>query len=140
MPRVRDLNPSALESVENPMLRTPWGINTGFKGKASLFTIFLPRVLATKDGKEEEICTDLDEELLQDMLVRHFGGCTINPYPIQGIGRRGEELEANLHHAVTVLASLWRGTWRYFRALRKELEACSGEEQVLILHNHTTIV
>lgn len=74
------------------------------------------------------------------MLVRHFGGCTVSQNPIQGVGRRGEELETNVHHTLAVLASRWRGTWRYFRALRKELEECSGEEQILILHQALYIV
>lgn len=88
MPRIRDFNPGALESLE--------------------------------DG-------------------RLHGGCSANQNPIQGIGRRGQELETNVHHKIEVFASLWRGTWPYFRALRKELQACSGEEQILILHQHATI-
>lgn len=139
MPRIRDFNPGVLESLEDKRLHLPWKANTGLKGKVSIFTIFLPRLLVTKEGKQEEVCTKLDEELLQDMLVRHFGGCSANQNPIQGIGRRGQELETNVHHAIVVLASLWRGTWPYFRVLRKELQACSGEEQILMLHQHATI-
>ncbi|HEX9721883.1 MAG TPA: hypothetical protein VGA53_01320 [Candidatus Paceibacterota bacterium] len=95
--------------------------------------------MITAEGTQETICTNLDEELLQDMLVRHFGGCTANQNPIQGIGRRGNALETNVHHMITVLASRWRGTQRYFRALRRELEESSGEEQVLILRQDHTI-
>ena len=140
MTRVRDFSPEPLDSIQDSRLCLPWSAASGVKGNVSLFTIFLPRLHTTKYGKKETICTAMDEDLLQDMLVRHFDGCTMNPQPIQGIGRRGQELETNVHHAITVLASRWRGTWRYFRALRKELEACSGEQQVLILHLDTTIV
>lgn len=100
---------------------------------------FNPVALDKVASKKEQVCTNLDEELLRDMVVRHFGGCSVNPHPVQGIGRRGQELETNVHHAITVFASLWRGTWNYIRALRKELQACSGEEQILILHQHATI-
>lgn len=140
MPRIRDFNPDVLKSVEDERIRLPWEANVGLKGKVSIFTIFLPRLLVTKEGKQAEVCTNLDEELLQDMLVEHFGGCTANQSPIQGIGRRGQELETNVHHQIEVLASLWRGTWPYFRALRRELQAYSGEQQILILHQHATIV
>lgn len=140
MPRMRDFGPTALDKLEDQQLRIPWTENTGLKGKVRSFTVFLPRLLITEDGKEEPVCTNLDEELLRDMLVRHFGGCTVSQNSIQGVGRRGKKLETNVHHTLTVLASLWRGTWRYFKALRKELEACSGEEQIIILHQDTGIV
>jgi hypothetical protein len=59
----------------------------------------------------------------------HFGGYTVGPSYQRGIGRRGETMEANVHRVITVLASRWRGSWRYFKALRQELEACSGEDK-----------
>jgi hypothetical protein len=130
---MRDFAPATLDKLENQRIRVPWTENTGLKGKVRSFTVFLPRLLITEDGKKDPVCTNLDEELLRDMLVRHFGGCTVSQHSIQGVGRRGKKLETNVHHTLTVLASLWRGTWRYFRALRQELEECSGEEQILIL-------
>lgn len=140
MPRIRDLNPTVLDQYEDQKLNISWSTHMGFKGKVWSFTVFLPRLLITGDGGEETICTALDEELLRDMLVRHFGGCTVSQYPIQGVGRRGEALETNVDHTLAVLASRWRGTWRYFTALRKELEACSGEAQILIFHDTLHIV
>lgn len=93
MPRMRDFHPAAADKLEDEQLRIPWTKNTGLKGKASSFTVFLPRLLITEGGKEESICTNLDEELLRDMLVRHFGGCTVSQNSIQGVGRRGKKLE-----------------------------------------------
>jgi len=140
MPRIRDFNPAILDQSADQRLRIAGTTHMGFKGKVWSFTVFLPRLFITANAEEEKICTPLDEELLRNMLVRHFGGCTVNQYPIQGVGRRGEELETNVHHTLTVLTSRWRGTWRYFKALRQELEACSGEEQILILHDTLYIV
>lgn len=140
MPRMRGLHPAAADKLEDERLRVPWTEQTGLKGNVRSLTVFLPRLLIKEDGKEEPVCTNLDEELLRDTLVRHSGGCTVSQNSIQGVGRRGKKLETNVHHTLTVLASLWRGTWRYFRALRKELEECSGEEQILILHQDAGIV
>jgi len=86
------------------------------------------------------ICTAEDEALLEDLLEAHFGGYTVGPSYHRGIGHRGSSIEANVHRVITVFASRWRGTWRYFKALRRELEACSGEEQILILHRELWIV
>lgn len=86
MPRIRDLNPNVLQGYEHQRLRIPWNIPMGLKGKVWSFTVFLPRLLITEEGEEETICTSLDEELLRDMLVRHFGGCTVSQNPIQGVG------------------------------------------------------
>jgi hypothetical protein len=48
-------------------------------------------------------------------------------------------LETNIHRQITVLAARGRATKRYFRALPGELEACSGEEQILILRQELVI-
>jgi hypothetical protein len=74
------------------------------------------------------------------MLGEDFGGYNVEPYLVLGLGKRGEEVEKNEHKVVTVLASQWEGTIKYFEALKQELEACSGEEQILILHDVTNIV
>jgi hypothetical protein len=73
------------------------------------------------------------------LLERDFGGCTVGPSYMHGVGRRGTASETNLHRQITVLASRWRGTKRYFKALRKELEECSGEETILILRQELVI-
>ncbi len=74
------------------------------------------------------------------LLERDFGGCTVCPAYLHGIGRRGAALETNFHRQVMVLASRWRGTMRYFRVLRKELQECSGEEHILILRQELVVV
>jgi hypothetical protein len=139
MPRVRDFRPATLHAHASPKLQAGWNPNTGFEGRVWRFLIFLPRWLLTSEARTT-ICTAEDEALLEDALEEHFGGYTVGPSYQRGIGRRGRAIEANVHRVITVLASRWRGTWRYFKALRRELEACSGEEQILILHQELWIV
>jgi len=139
MPRVRDFRPATLHAHSSPKLQVDWKPNIGFEGRVWQFLIFLPRWFLTSKGRTM-ICTAEDEALLEDLLEEHFGGYTVGPSYQRGIGRRGHAIEANVHRVITVLASRWRGTWRYFKALRKELEACSGEEQILILHQELWIV
>ncbi len=139
MPRVRDFDPAALHAYASPQLPVAWKPGAGFEGRAWQFQLFLPRWVVTSESRSM-ICTAEDEALLQDLLQEQFGGYTIAPSYYRGIGRRGDASEANKHRVITVLASRWRGTWRYFKALRRELEACSGEEQILILHQELWIV
>jgi len=134
MPRVRDFKPEALQAFFSPKLQ----VGTPFEGPVWQFIIFIPRwLLASTD--RISIFSAKDEATLEDQLQTHFGGCTIAPYH-RGIGRRGRSVEQNSHRVISVLASRWRGTWRYFKALRSELEACTGEEQILILHQPLWIV
>ncbi len=135
MPRVRDFSPAALQEHVSSKLRVGWASKTGFEGPAWQFVIFLPRWVLTFEGRGA-ISTADDETQLED----HFGGYTVAPSYYQGIGRRGSASETNKHRLITVLASRWRGTWRYFKTLRRELEECTGEEQVLILHQPLWIV
>ena len=116
-----------------------WKPKIGFEGRVWQFLIFLPRWFLTSEGRTI-ICTAEDEPMLEDLLEQHFGGYTVGPSYHRGIGRRGRATEANVHRVITVLASRWRGTWRYFKALRRELEACSGEEQILIMQKELWIV
>jgi hypothetical protein len=139
MPRVRDFQPASLHVHASPKLQVDWKPNTGFAGRVWQFLIFLPRWFLTAQGRTM-ICTPEDEALLEDLLEEHFGGYTVGPSYQRGIGRRGHVAEANVHRVIAVLASRWRGTWRYFQALRRELEACSGEEQILILHQELWVV
>lgn len=138
MARVRDFSPAALQWY-NPRLQVTWKPGSTFEGRVWQFTIFLPRWFLNEE-RHESICTANDEDLLEDLLERQFGGCTSHPAFARGIGRRGAVYETNLHRLITVFASRWRGTWKYFKALRKELEECSGEEQILILHQELYIV
>jgi hypothetical protein len=138
MPRVRDFRPAALNAYASPKLQVG-AIRNRIRWAVWQFAIFLPRWLLTSAGRSM-VCTAEDEARLEDLLERHFGGYTVGPSYQRGIGRRGDSLEANVHRVITVLASRWRGTWKFFRALRCELEQCSGEEQILILHQALWIV
>lgn len=139
MPRVRDFNPDALSAYSTPHVQVNWEPRMLFENRVWQFVIFLPRWFVKKDG-QEEVCTVGDQDLLEGLLERDFGGYTSSLSAFRGVGRRGAAFETNLHAQITVLASRWRGTTRYFRALRKELEACSGEEQILILRQELVIV
>jgi len=98
----------------------------------------LPRWFAAGEAREP-ICTARDERLLEELLQRDFGGYTSGPLYVRGVGRRGVQFETNIHRQITVLAARGRATKRYFRDLRAELEACSGEEQILILRQELVI-
>jgi len=138
MPRNRDFSPSALDDHSAPRLRVDWRPQSFFEKRVWQFLIFLPRWLRTESGREV-IFSAHDVDLLQGLLERDFGGYTWGP-PLRGVGKRGTQLETNIHRQVMVLASRWRGTMRYFRALRRELEGCTGEEQILILRQELVIV
>lgn len=137
MGHVRNFDISALNGVTNQHLQIVWNSSKLFENRVWQFTIFLPRWFVTGEGKEE-IFTAQDGDLLQGLLERDFGGCTWGP-SLRGIGHRGSELETNIHRQVIILASRWRGTKRYFRALRQELEECTGEERVLMLREDLVI-
>ena len=139
MPRLRDFDPSALEVRKSSRLHPAWNHGWFFESRAWQFVIFLPRWLVKGDG-QEEVCTARDERLLEGLLQRDFGGCTTSLSSFRGTGYRGSEIETHLHAQIIVIASRWRVTMRYFCALRKELEACSGEEQILILRQELVIV
>ena len=139
MPHVRDFGPAAIENYSSPRLQGDWRSRLFFESRVWQFTILLPRWFLG-DGSKEIVCTAHDENLLRRLLERDFGGCTVGPAYLHGVGRRGAASEANLHRQIVVLASRWRGAMRYFRALRKELEECSGEERILILRQEPVIV
>lgn len=139
MSRLRDFNPTVLDLYYSTRLRVGWKPGSQFIGKARLFVIFLPRLLLTGAG-QEIICTARDENFLRSLSERHFGGCTASQSFLEGIWQRGELPETNIHRQLIVLANPWRGTIRYFQALRKELEECSGEEQILIVRQKLFIV
>lgn len=139
MSRVRDFNSSTLQEYLD--LRLQVASNTSvFLGKAWKFTIFFPRWFLSEAQGKQEICSVNDQDLLEGVLQEHFGGYSVDPSFVAGKGRRGLLIEENLHRKITVIASRWRGTMRYFQALRKELEECSGEEQILILRQELVIV
>jgi hypothetical protein len=126
MPRLRDFDPDALAPRASPRLGVTWQDRFFLENRVWQFIILLPRWFIAGAAREP-ICT------AQELLQRDFGGYTSGPPYVRGVGRRGAQLETNIHRHITVLAARGRHTKRYFRALRTELEACSGEDQVLIL-------
>lgn len=139
MPHIRDFDPGIIENYSSSRLQVDWRSTLFFENRAWKFTILLPRWFLG-DGGKEIVCTAHDENLLRRLLEKDFSGCTVGPAYLHGVGRRGATSEANLHRQIVVLTSHWRGTMQYFRALRKELEACSGEERILILREEPVIV
>lgn len=138
MTRARDFSASALYTYSSPRLQVSWKTRMFFESTVWQFIIFLPRWLITPKGRET-ICTDEDQTNLKELFQWNFGGYTSSAAKLLGVGHRGGAFEKNVHRQITVLASRWRGTKRYFRALRKELEASSGEEQILILRQELVI-
>jgi len=140
MTRQRDFDPDVLGAHTDTRLLARWNSPSWFfENRVWQFAIFVPRWFLGAEEREP-LCTAHDLRLLEDMLQQHFGGYTSMVSPLRGLGRRGKRFEKNLHTQVMVIASRWRGTTRYFRALRKELEACSGEKQILILRQDLVIV
>lgn len=138
MSRIRDFRPAVLEAVADPRLQVTWNGRWFWENRVWQFAILLPRWQLT-DAARLEIFSVRDGELLQALLERHFGGFTWGPASLRGVGRRGEALETNTHRQVLVLASRWRGTGRYFRTLRRELEECTGEDRILMLRQELVI-
>jgi hypothetical protein len=138
MARVHDFLSAALDAGADSRLQVTWNHGWLFENRIWQFLIFLPRWLLTEAGREE-IFTIQDCDRLQALLERDFGGCTWGPSSLRGIGRRGAVLETNIHRQITVLASRWRGTRRYFRVLRRELEECTGEGRILMLRQELVL-
>lgn len=120
MARVRSFDSAGLEAIASSRLQSKLNNHSFFEKRVWQFTILLPRWLLTKGGREI-IFAASDADALQALLERHFGGYTWGP-TLRGAGKRGIQPETNVHKQVLVLASRWRGTMRYFRALRKELQ------------------
>jgi hypothetical protein len=138
MPRVRDFNPEALTPFSTPRLAVRWHNRIWLENRVWQFIILLPRWLLVGSTREP-ICTARDERLLEELLQRDFGGYTSGPLFVHGVGRRGVQFETNIHRQITVLAARGRTTKRFFHILRAELEASSGEEQILILRQDLVI-
>ncbi len=119
MARVREFNPAALDANVNPRLQLDWRPKSFFENRAWKLVIFLPRWFITDLGKEP-VCIARDERLLEELLLRDFGGYSSSLSPVRGIGRRGAQFDMNIHAQSIVLASRWRGTRRYFQTLRRE--------------------
>ena len=138
MARVRDFNPETLTPFSTSRLAVAWQDRIWFENRVWQFLILLPRWLLVGPAREP-ICTARDERLVEELLQRDFGGYTSGPLYVRGVGRRGVQFETNIHRQITVLAARGRATKRYCRVLRRELEGCSGEEQVLILRQDLVI-
>jgi hypothetical protein len=137
--RKRDFNPIAPERFNLGAVKMSYEPNRGMRGGGREFVILLPRRLVVHESRYE-ICTGKDEMLLRKMLARHFGGFTADPDFLLGTGLRESELETNEHRKFTVVASRSSDALCYFQALCKELEDCSGEEQVFITYQDIAIL
>jgi len=131
MTRKRDFNPNALDPFVTEGIKMMYQQRKGIRGNGKEFSILLPRRLITNRGRNE-VCSGRDEKLLRKMLVRHFEGFTAEPNLVQGVGLRGKQFETNEHRQFTVVAAHSSDALCYFDALCKELQSCSGEEQIFI--------
>ena len=139
MARIRDFDPKALDRYAVESVKPSYEHGKGVYGDCLQFVILLPRRIMTEQG-EKNLCTPRDEELLYSTLFGHFGGCTVDKSLVFGLGMRDAKLEKNRHRRMLVVASVSDETLCYFQALRKELQDCSGEEQVFITKQPITIL
>jgi len=139
MPRKRDFNPNVLNVVRTEAVCLSYESGCGIQGDALQFNIFLPRRVLL-GNKKQLVCSARDELLLGRMLVKHFGGYSFKVDLLAGFGLREGETETNLHRVFTVAAASSDDTIQYFRILRKELQECSGEEQIFIVQQRIKIV
>ncbi|HEX4104146.1 MAG TPA: hypothetical protein VHZ04_01555 [Candidatus Paceibacterota bacterium] len=113
---------------------------TGIRGEGSQFTIFFPRFRISPEEVRETVCDWQDELLLTVILAQHFGGYTVDEAFLQGAGPREGKPETNLHRKITVIAARSPEAIVYFQMLCKELQECSGEEQVFLLQQDIIIL
>lgn len=139
MPRKRDFNPEIFNAIRTEAICLTYEHGRGIKGDGLQFTIFLPRRLLF-GGKGKTVCNAHDERLLGQLLVKHFGGYSFKVDLLAGFGLRVGAPETNLHRVFTVVAALSDETVRYFQMLRRELQECSGEEQIFIIQQGVKIV
>ncbi len=118
----------------------PYEIGKGICGSGIQFIIFFPRFKVSLEEPREVVCDDRDEFSLCTLLAEHFGGYTVDTAFLQGAGPREEAIETNVHRKITVIAGRSSKTLIYFQALQKELEVCSGEEQVFIIQQEIDVI
>lgn len=98
--------------------------------------------------RETKIASESDVDIIQETLIRHFGGITVihqPPAPAFGIGARdpanvSATLEQNEHVAFEVYAAPIQESDDYFRALRRELEDALQEGVILIERQQVTLI
>ncbi len=140
MPRRRDFNPDVLHHpIYAETIRLTYATGKGIQGDGWQFNIFLPRRILLGATKQL-VCNARDERLLGHLLIEHFGGYSFKVDLLAGFGLRKGKTETNLHRVFTVIASRTDNTSRYFQLLRKELQECSGEEQIFIVKQDIRIV
>src|SRR5215831_2715146 len=109
MPRLRDFNPKALTPNAISLVAVNWQDRLFFENRVWQFIILLPRWFIAGSAREP-VCTAHGERLLEELLQRDFGGSTSGPLYVRGVGRRGDQLETNIHRQITVLAARGRPT------------------------------
>ena len=139
MPRKRDFDPKVFDVVRSEPICLSYERGRGIQGEALQFNIFLPRRILL-GNRQQMVCNAHDERLLGQMLVKHFGGYSFKIDLLAGFGLRKGEVEINLHRVFVVMAAFSDDAVRYFETLRKELQECSGEEQIFIVQQKVKIV
>lgn len=134
MARVRPFNPEALTPHASSVALSP------FQGKCWKHMLLIPlyQVPLGSDEPRSNIFDAQDQHGLDQLLARpeHLGGYTKenreNAPLFMGIGRRGMQLERNVHALYLLYTNRSRRAWRYILALLRELQECTGEEQIFL--------
>lgn len=132
MARVRPFDPDVLIPYSSSVALDP------FRGGCWKQTILIPlyEVPFGADKSRITIFDARDRDTLEQVFTRHFGGYTKenteNAPLFVGIGRRGKELERNVHALYLLYTRRSRRAWQYILALQQELQECTGEEQIFL--------
>lgn len=132
MARIRPFNPNVLMSFASGITLNP------FQGKCwkHLFLVPLYEVPLASDAPRIDIFNVWDRDALEQSLAEHLGGYTKenreNAPLFVGIGRRGVQLERNIHALYLLYTRRSRRAWKYMTALQRELQSCTGEEQIFL--------
>lgn len=132
MARIRPFNSDVLTPYAWSIALSP------FRGRCWKHTLLVPlyEVPLGSDTPRITIFDALDRDALEQAFVHHLGGYTKenreNAPLFSGLGYRGAELERNVHAMYLVYTNTRRRAWRYILALAKELQECTGEEQILL--------
>ena len=132
MARVRPFNPAVLTPL------APYVALNPLRGRCWKHMLLVP-LYQVPLGNEEprtDIVDARDQHVLDRMLAEHLGGYTKenreNAPLFIGIGRRGMELEQNVHAFYLLYTRRSRRAWRYMVTLQRELQGCTGEEQIFL--------
>ncbi|MFO0840950.1 MAG: hypothetical protein U0797_00945 [Gemmataceae bacterium] len=127
---LRRFNAKNLDGLATARTRPP--VDKG--GPAFTYTVLVP--LFVIRGELARRVTDEDTlEQIYQMLTRHFG-CTMGVK----FGAEGGAEVKEMHRSFEVVAAVHADSDLYFRALRRELEAVTGERHVWIDRREIVLV